>query len=160
MFVPFEKLKDTSRIWIFQSSRKFNAEESALIKDRGRYFVEQWTAHSQNLLGSVEVFHQLFIVLAVDQSVNDASGCSIDKGFTFIRDIEKNLGVSLLDRRTIAHEMNGDIRLLKLEEFEKSYKSGELNGDVIIYNNLVDTKNQLESGWRVPAKDSWLMQLI
>jgi hypothetical protein len=28
MFVPFEKIQDSSRIWIYQANRKFNSEES------------------------------------------------------------------------------------------------------------------------------------
>jgi hypothetical protein len=160
MFVPFDKISPASKIWIFQSSRAFTAEEETTLMNSGKNFVEQWTAHKQNLLGSMEILHHLFIIIAVDQTVNDASGCSIDKAFGFIRNAEKDLHIDLLDRRAIAYEQNGTIHLTNPGQFEKLFKEGKVNASTIIYNNLVETKQGLSQNWRQQVKESWLMQLM
>jgi len=160
MFVPFNEINSGSRIWIYQSSRPLDSAEESKIKEAGRQFATSWTAHKQNLLASFDILNHIFLVVAVDGSVNDASGCSIDKAFSFIMQLEKEFGISLLNRRALAYEQNGSIILSNLDEFEKLYKEGKISDQCIIYNNLVSTREQLGSKWRIPLHESWLMQLM
>ena len=159
MFTPFENLNPDSRIWIYQSNRFFTPDEEVHIKLLGQNFVEQWTAHNNNLLGSFEIINQLFLIVAVDESVNDASGCSIDKSFSLIRQIEKDNNVVLLDRTACAFEKDQKIELSEFSTFKKLLKEGYVNTNDMIYNNLVHSKFQLTSEWKIPIKDSWVMQL-
>ena len=43
MFVEFDKMPDTSRIWIYQSNREFSSEEENVIKRNTKKFIENWT---------------------------------------------------------------------------------------------------------------------
>lgn len=160
MYTPFENINPASRIWIYQSSRLFTAQEEETIQKLGQQFVAQWTAHSQDLLASFSILKHLFVIVAVDYSIAGASGCSIDKSIAFIQSLEKELQVSLLNRRMIAYEQGGEIKPVTLDEFEKLYKSGIVDSQVITYNNLLDTRLELESKWRIPMNQSWLMQLM
>ena len=160
MFIAFENINPAARIWIYQASRELTAEEEATIKNKGRQFVEQWTAHKQNLLASFEILHHLFLIVAVDETVNDASGCSIDKAFGFIRQLENDYKINLLDRRAIAYEKNDEIVLTSLTLFEKLFKEGKISDQDLIYNNLINTKSELAASWRIPVHKSWLMQVM
>ncbi len=53
MYVPFDTLPDESRIWIYQSSRKFQENEIALITNRLEQFIAQWAAHGKPLAPDV-----------------------------------------------------------------------------------------------------------
>ena len=89
MYVPFENLPEESKIWIYQSNRKFTDEEFAAIKSDLKLFIESWEAHGNNLESSFELKYNRFIILAVNQEVQIATGCAIDRSVAFIQDLEK-----------------------------------------------------------------------
>ena len=49
MILPFEKLPDDSKVWIYQSSRKFLDIEKNKISTRLKLFLNNWTAHGTEL---------------------------------------------------------------------------------------------------------------
>lgn len=69
MYVPFESLPETARVWIYQSNRSFSAEELLEIETKLRAFVEEWTAHGIGLEASYQIRYNRFIVLALNQEV-------------------------------------------------------------------------------------------
>ena len=160
MFVPFENLPDTSRIWIYQSNRELNDAEVSEIKNLGKNFVTEWTAHQQTLHAGFDVMHNYFLILAVDENVNDASGCSIDKSVHFIKEIEKKFNLNLFDRLAIGFYWNKKVQVKSLKEFQQFYKTENLNDAVEIFNNMIHTKKELSGLWRVPIKDSWVSTRI
>ena len=52
MFIPFESLPAHSRIWIYQSDRKFSDTEVQEIETALHNFIESWSAHGQSLEAS------------------------------------------------------------------------------------------------------------
>ena len=52
MFVPFDSLPEESKIWIYQSNRKFSDEEIQEIEKDLTSFLEDWSAHGQQLEAS------------------------------------------------------------------------------------------------------------
>ena len=91
MYIPFEDLPGESRIWIYQSNRKFSEEEFSEIETDLKAFVEEWAAHGTSLEASFLLKYNRFIILAVNQDVQAATGCSIDSSVRFIKQIEKTL---------------------------------------------------------------------
>ena len=157
MFTPFDKIADNSRIWIYQAHRELNDAEAAAIKKQAIHFIEGWTAHNQTLQASFEIFHNIFLVIAVDQNHNDASGCSIDKSVYFIRQLEKEFNLSLLDRFNIAFRKNSKVQVESLNNFVKSYKEDKINDDLPVFNNIIMTKKDLQTKWEIPLRESWVM---
>ena len=60
MYVDFESLKESSRIWIYQSSREFTAQEISEIGVKLEGFINEWTRHGDNLKGSYEIKYNHF----------------------------------------------------------------------------------------------------
>ena len=83
-----------------------------------------------------------------------ASGCSIDKSIHFIQNIERQFTISLLDRQIVALKEAGKINLLKRKDFEKMIEK-EISLDTIVFNNLVQTKHELNTKWEIPIRESW-----
>jgi hypothetical protein len=77
MFVPFDSLPEESKIWIYQSNRKFSDEEIQEIEKDLTSFLEDWSAHGQQLEASFVTKYNRFIIIAVNQEVQAATGCSI-----------------------------------------------------------------------------------
>ncbi len=62
MYVPFDTLPEESRIWIYQSNRKFSDEEIVEIEEALKSFLENWAAHGAGLEASFQTKYNRFIV--------------------------------------------------------------------------------------------------
>lgn len=160
MYIPFEALPGSARIWIYQADRKFTEEEISKISERGKVFVEQWIAHQQTLKASFKVFHNLFLIIGVDESYNDASGCSIDKSIHFIREVEKTFNVNLFNRLNVVYNQNNENQILHFTKLKNLLKENSISLDTKIYNNLIATKHELENNWLVNIKESWVWEKL
>ena len=156
----FETLSDDSRIWIYQSNRKLNDEEVDSIYDAAASFIVDWSAHGALLEASISVFHNLFIVVCVDEDHAGATGCSIDKSFKFISELETRFEITLLDRMLIAFYDDGELKSCSISEFENRLQSGLSDENTKVFNNLIQIKKEMEFKWIVPVKDSWHAQLV
>ena len=101
MFIPFNKLPDHARVWIYQSNRTFNENQISFLTKDLENFLSQWTAHNQELEASFELPYYRFIVLAINEKKLKASGCSIDASVRYIKKIENKMGVILLDKMNV-----------------------------------------------------------
>ncbi len=155
MLTDFKNLPDDSRIWIYQSNRKFSEEEVSLIEEKAKTFLTKWTAHGANLEAGFEVKYNRFIVIGLNQENASASGCSIDASVHFIQEIEKEIDVDLLDKMNVTYYNGEHIAHKSLLDFRKMAKNKSVSPNTIVFNNLVNTKAEYEENWEVPAKESW-----
>lgn len=155
MYLPFEELPEQSRIWIYQSNRKFTDEEMTEIEDSVKSFVENWSAHGTSLEASFITKYNRFIILAVNQDVQAATGCSIDSSVVFIQELEKKYSVDLLDKMNVTFKNGEFIAHKSLIDFKKMAKEKAVSNTTIVFNNLVNTIQEFNEAWEVPAEDSW-----
>lgn len=66
MYIPFENLPEESKIWIYQSNRKFSDAEFSEIETDVRAFLDSWEAH-MSLESSYQMKYNRFIIIAVNQ---------------------------------------------------------------------------------------------
>lgn len=155
MFTKYKNLPNNSRVWIYQSDREFNSQEIEFISAKAEDFINQWTRHGDDLKGSFTIKYNQFLVLAVDESFNNVSGCSIDSSVRFIKELENELQLDLMDKMNITFKDNDTINLVKLSDFQRFAKEKRITKETIVFNNMVNTKEDFESSWEVPAKESW-----
>lgn len=149
------QISENSRVWIYQADRAFTAEEVTEIQDILNRFTAGWAAHGAALAATAEIRYGRFIILSVDESRAGATGCSIDQSVNLMKDIGKRFGVDLFDRFNIAYREDGEIRSADRATFEDLVSRGIVNGETIVFNNLVGTRRELAAGWEVPMKESW-----
>lgn len=155
MYIPFEEMPKGSRVWIYQSDRKLSDDEILKTESVIKEFVEQWAAHSTPLKASYQLKYNRFIILAVDQEHHAASGCSIDASVQVIQALEKEFGVDLLDKMNVTYKTGEFIAHKSLLDFKKMAKEKAVNGNTIVFNNLVNTIEEFEEYWEIPAAESW-----
>ncbi len=155
MLVKFESLPEDARIWIYQASRSFSKAEIAEMEKALDNFIQEWTAHGQDLRAGYEIRYNRFIVLGLDQGVNMASGCSIDASVHFIQTLEKRYQVELLDKMNVSYKQGEYIAYKPLLEFKKMAKEKAVSEKTIVFNNLVNNKGEYLEHWEVPASESW-----
>ena len=161
MHIPFDKLPDHSRIWIYQASRPLNSEAVSIISDELSAFTKEWTAHGIPLEASFDIrFHQ-FVILSADEQVQEASGCSIDDSVRKVKELEGKIGgVDLFDRMRIAFMIGGDVITIPMEDLKKEFNNGVWHGGTLVFNNVIKSKSELTSGWLIPAEITWLKRYL
>ncbi len=156
MYVPFEQLPDDSRIWIFQSDKELTEKNIESITPLLMYFINDWTAHQQTLKASFTFLHNYFIVIAVDENMTAASGCSIDKVYHVIRACGQLTGCDFFNRLRIAAMENNSITTYSVNQILEKEESNPNNMTTLVFNNIIETKAAMEKDWLVPIKKSWL----
>jgi hypothetical protein len=155
MFVPFDSLPEESKIWIYQSNRKFSDAEFSEIDTALQSFIENWAAHGTSLEASYQLKYNRFIILAVNQEPQAATGCSIDDSVRFIQSLEEKYAVDLLDKMNVTYKLGEHIAHKPLAEFKKMAKDKAVSENTIVFNNLVNTVGEWNEYWEVPANESW-----
>ena len=155
MIIPFEKMREDSRVWIFQSSDLIvNDKKEELIYDI-EFFLKDWTSHGNEIESSYKIKYERFIVIALKHNYNNLSGCSIDKLFNFIKYLEKKNNLNLLNRLSVAFKIKNEIKCHLINQIPDLIKCGDINSETIVFNNLVKNKHEFLSIWEKPMSESW-----
>ncbi|MBC8052145.1 MAG: ABC transporter ATPase [Sphingobacteriaceae bacterium] len=149
------EISKKSRVWIYQSNRPFSLQEEHSIKEKLSSFISQWEAHGNKLTAMAAIRYNRFIILAVDEELAGATGCSIDKSVNLMKEVGKEFNVELFDRFNIAYHGSAGIASCGRDEFEILISEGKVTKDTIVFNNLVQTMGEMETNWEVPFNQSW-----
>jgi tRNA U34 5-methylaminomethyl-2-thiouridine-forming methyltransferase MnmC len=156
MYVSFNQMPPIARVWIYQANRDFTASEKALVQTQTETFLNTWTAHQQTLKASYSIFYNRFLVIALDEDYNQASGCSIDASVHFLQKLEQELGLSLLDRSEVAYWVDDALKTEKLPNLKQKIKEGSIQANTPIFVNTVNNLADLNQNWQKPALNTWL----
>ncbi len=155
MLVDFNTLPETSRVWIYQANRSFTESELEEISSKLNTFIENWTAHGSDLQSGYEIKYKRFIIIGLNQNLNNTSGCSIDTSVHFIQQLEQDYNVDLLDKMNVSYKQGEFIAYKTLKDFRKMAKQKAVSKNTIVFNNLVTNITEYKENWEVPASESW-----
>lgn len=160
MLVDFNTLPEESRVWIYQANRTFTDVELEEIKEKLNIFISNWTAHGSDLQAGFTIEYKRFIVLALNQDVNKATGCSIDASVYFIQELEKEYDVDLMDKMNVSYKQGDFVAYKTLTDFRQMAKDRAVSKNTIVFNNLVNNIAEFKEFWEVPASESWHARFI
>ena len=160
MYVPFEHLPDHARLWIYQADRKFSEAEEKVINEELQIFCELWVAHGNPLNTSFKIERAQFLILAVDEGVNGASGCSIDGSVRLLKSLQERMGIDFLSHSKVAFLIDGDIKLIPVRELEQAFTAGILGPGTPTFDLLAGTKGVWERDWILSVEKTWLAKYL
>ncbi len=155
MLVDFAKLPNYSKIWIYQSSRKFYPEEIKEISQKIEGFLTSWDDSGAKVIASYQLKYDRFIIFAVDQTIESLSVDAIDESVMFILSLQATYEVELLDKLNVSFKQGEFVQYKDLKEFQKLVKKKAVSAKTIVFNNLINTKEELENNWEIPITESW-----
>ena len=155
MHTPFNQLPETSKIWIYQSDRKFYTDEVPEIITKIETFLNQWTSNGNILEASYLFKYNRFIILAMSHSDEVLSIEAIDNSVAFILDLQAAYNVELLDKLNVCFKQGEFVQYKDVKTFRKLLKIRSISAKTIVFNNLINTKEELEDNWEIPIADSW-----
>lgn len=128
------------RVWVYLSNRLLAKDEQAAIGRELKAFVGQWAAHGHQLQASAQILWDGLIVLAVDETVEPASGCSIDSSVNFIRSLGERFNFNPFDRTVFGYLKDDVLHYAKIDNAQEAKAYKVLNLSV---SNMEAYKNKL-----------------
>lgn len=160
MFVPFNEMPGEAKVWAYQMNREITTPEQEVLAAAMKNFCEQWRAHGAPLRASFDIVHGHFLILAVDESASEASGCSIDGSMRVLKELGQQMGVDFFDRSQVAFLIDGRVKPYPVSALKGLFGNGTLNASLVTFNNLVGTKAEYLRHWKVEVSGSWLAKYL
>tara|TARA_B100000945_G_C20417128_1_gene615731 strand:+ start:797 stop:1297 length:501 start_codon:yes stop_codon:yes gene_type:complete len=155
MYVSFNLLPPNAKVWIYQSDSNLSSTDVELIEKEVKFFLNNWSSHNKEIESSFEIRYNRFLIIGLNENINSASGCSIDKSVNFIKNLQSILKVNFLNRLDVAYKIGNEINSISLLEFQTMIRKNKLSKDSIVYNNMIDTKKLYLNNWETTIENSW-----
>ena len=149
-------MPDEARLWIYQASRALNEREVDFVKHHTSQFLSQWQAHGQGLKASFTVEYAQFLIISVDESFSQASGCSIDSSVHLIKALESELNVSFMTTSQVAFLIDDQVALFPFNTLKSRVQENLISPSTMIFDNTVKNIGELRAKWLVPSQSSWV----
>ncbi|WP_298286674.1 ABC transporter ATPase [uncultured Lutibacter sp.] len=160
MIVAYNKIPNWCKLWVFPSSRKFYAQEVSTLKEAIEIFLNNWNNNGQSLNCSYQIKYDRFIIITVDDSELSLSLKSHDQLVSFIQELETKYEIILLDKINVCYKQGEFVQYKELKEFKKMIKNKGVSQKTIVFNNMITTKEELETNWEINIMDSWLGRFL
>ena len=155
MRVDINELSNTAHVWIFGVSPALDFDGEARLLRQVDAFLEQWASHGTPVRGARELREGSFLIIAADDK-SERSGCSIDRMFGTLRQLERDLGVQILDANRIFLRDEGRVRAVPRQEFRNA-----ADESTVVFDVTAEELGAVRSGaWERPAAASWHRQLL
>jgi hypothetical protein len=155
--VPFDRLPDDARLWVFAADRPLDAREQEALLAHVDAFLAGWAAHGAPVVGGRELRHDRFLLVAADERATGVSGCSTDTLFRTLGELERTLGASLRDAGLVFwRDAEGTLRAEPRPAFRARVQAGEAGPDTPVFDNTVGSVGEVRAGrWERPMRDAW-----
>ncbi len=147
------------KVWIYLSDKPVEGELKQQITDAGNAFVMNWKAHDVPLSASFDIVHDRFLVVRVDETQYNASGCSIDKLLRLVKQLEADHGLQLLNRLLVAYDCEEGIKVSHASDFKALLQKGDITSETLVYDTAASDSVQY-AVWKKPLKDTWLKKYL
>lgn len=126
-----------------------------MLLERVDEFLAGWKAHGDPLSAGRMFSRARFLTISVDQSSANASGCSIDGLFRSLKDLENQIGTSLVDRSLVYYSDDAGIHSVHRDEFSALAASGAVSGSTHVFDPTVTTLGEWRARFESQAANSW-----
>ena len=155
MLVDFyNTMPDDARIWIYASEKSFTKDQEIYIIKTISNHLQNWEAHKLPLTAAVTILERHFIVVALDESKNRASGCSIDILQKTIQDLEKELSIDLMNRLSVFCKIGQVIQCIPSHKLRDVVQL-----DTLFFDLTIQKKSEIAM-YLKPIRDGWCNRFI
>ncbi|MBI2796744.1 MAG: hypothetical protein HYX65_08580 [Gemmatimonadetes bacterium] len=159
--VALDSLPDDARTWVFAAEPALSGARADQVLAAVDDYLAGWQAHGHPLKVGRTFAEHRFLVVAVDQRTEGASGCSIDGLFRALQGIERAAGVSLVaGGRAFWRDQGGAIRGGTRDAFGAAAARGEVGRGTHVFDTTVTTLGDWRERFERTASESWHAQLL
>jgi len=149
-------LSDAAQVWVFPVSPSVGGVQKEHLLDVVDRFLDQWDAHGSPVTSGRALVEGSLLLIAADRN-SETSGCSIDRMFGTLKQLEGALGVAILDsNRILYRDRSGSVQAATRSSFRETVAAGEVDADTLVFDPLIDTLGSFRRGeLEKRAGDSW-----
>jgi hypothetical protein len=148
------------RIWIHVSNRKLNSQEQDSIRQKFQVFCSSWAAHGKQLTADFQIVFDQILVLAVDENMEAASGCSIDSATAIFKEVDAKLNLDLFNRLNLCFVSDNQLSVIHKKDLQKSFDQGSITAQTTFLDNSIASLDVLRTKWEIPFESSWAFKTI
>lgn len=158
--VPFSALPDDARIWVFGSDTPLKGAVADTLLAEVDSYLDQWKAHGFPLRAAREWRDDRFLVIGIDPTVEQASGCSIDGLFRALQGLQKTIGAQIVGGgRVFFREQSGETRSVPRDEFQELVSAGKISATTPVFDTSVTRLDDWRARFEKPLSESWAASL-
>jgi hypothetical protein len=153
--IAFDQLPPDARLWIFAAERPLSTEEGRRFEEADA-FVATWTAHGVPLAAGRDLRYNQFVLIGVDERAAGVSGCSVDALVRRMQQLERTLGVELVNNGPVLYREGDAIERVSRERFAELAAAGTVSLSTRVFDNTLTRIGDVLAGkWEVKASESW-----
>lgn len=123
-------------------------------------YLDQWKAHGFPLRAAREWRDNRFLVIGIDPTVEQASGCSIDGLFRALQHLQKTIGAQILGGgRVFYRDASGATQSTTREEFGTLVSSGKIGSKTPVFDTSITVLDDWRAKFEKPFAESWAASL-
>ena len=158
--VQFSELPDNARIWIFGSDTPLTGAVADSVLAEVDSYLDQWKAHGFPLRAAREWRHNRFLVIGIDPTVEQASGCSIDGLFRALQQLQKTIGAQLVGGgRVFYRDESGATQSVARDEFASLASAGKIRPTTPVFDTSLTDLSTWKARFERPLSESWAAAL-
>jgi hypothetical protein len=158
MTFPFSQMPPNAKVWIYASDKIISHEQLIIINEMAIPFIQNWTAHQNQLKAEFAVLYNCFLIFMVDEGFNEISGCGIDKSVNLVKDIEKQTNLNLFNRLKIQLINNNEVTIFNKTEIISAVKNRILSMLNTVTESLESERNAIQQETKSSAGDKYETQ--
>ena len=159
MLVAHSTLSDQARVWIYPASRKFYPQEMKELENKLELFISSWKDAEDDFKASFEIKYNRFIIFYVEDHI-PLTNADIDQQVAFILTLQDEYQLDLLDKMNVCFKQGEFVQYKEIKQFKKMLKDKSVSSKTIVFDNLVQSKYELENNWEVPITESWYHRFL
>lgn len=160
--IAFAELPRDARVWVFAANRALTREdETRLVGVLDRVFVV-WEKKSPEVRPAWEFRDARFLVVGADERKACVSGCGIDAMMQWVKQIESETGLRLVDRMLVFwRDAAGVVRSTHRAEFKRLLDAGEATSATRVFDTAAAKSDVFHDGrFELPLAESWHAQVF
>ena len=162
----FPSMPETSKLLIFTSDTSLDSIFTTKFTSRLNEFLTAWSSHGSLLTADSLIIANRVLLIAIDETAANASGCSIDSLTNFIKSDGASSGVDWFNRHQVLYSPSAQTTLTslwqsdKLDNFITLIKDQSLSDSVYILNTTVQNLKEARESIIQPFSKSWYFRLL
>ena len=138
----FNNISPNSKAWVYISSQKIDDNLLSFLNNRFKEFFSEWKSHGQLIEGKYKVINDYIIVIGAGVSNGDMCGRAVDAQVRFVKELDEQLNLDLLNRSKIAFNINEKLTHFEFKEIQSIINENKINQNTLWCNTFLNTNNE------------------
>ena len=148
-----------SRMWFYGLKEPMSPAQKSELSNIMGEFIGGWKAHGAQLAAAFRIVFDQFLIIAVDEGQQQATGCSIDKSVHLLQAFGDKHGVDFFNRMLVFVQSPDGFQSLSPSDLKLAIVNGTIHGASIVLNTQVSTLGSSGDG-TMELKDSWAAKYL